>query len=169
MTVVKSDIVTDADNKDIQVDERNYSGEKAIIATYTAAGVIADNDIILMCQIPVDAKITSIRHFSDDLGTTGDLGLGLYPGAGSGIKNTDLVVADALDEDLFAVAIDVNAAALANVEQRFNALDHKDCNDKAYELGALTTRPDYGSFYLAYTASEATTAGGDITVIVRYL
>ncbi len=167
MAVVKSDIVTDADNKDIQVEQRNYSGEKAIIATYTASGVIADNDVILMCEIPVDAVITSIRLWSDDLGDTGDLNLGFYPGPGSGI--TIASDSDAVDENLIGTDIDVNAAALANVELRFETLDHKDLNDKAFELGALTTRPDYGTFFLAFTASQVTTAGGDISIIVRYL
>lgn len=167
MTIFKSDIVTDADNLDIQVEQRNYSTEQVAIATFTAEGVIADNDVILMCEIPVDAKITSIRMWSDNLGDTGDLNLGLYPGAGSGI--TIASDSDAVDEDLIGTAIDVNAAALANVEVRFETLDHKDLNDKAYELGALTTRPDYGTFFLAFTASEITTTGGDISLIVRYL
>ena len=167
MTVLKSNIVTDADNLDTQAEAgSNHSHEKVTICEITTPAVVADNDTILLCEIPVDAKITSIRMWSDDLGTTGDLNMGFYPGPGSGV--TIAAATDAVDEDAIATAIDVNAAALANVEQRFEVANLTTGSDKAWALAGLTTRPDYGTFYLAFTASEATTDVGDVLVIVRH-
>jgi len=166
MTVSKSNIITDADNLDIQIQRGIYSGEKVIVAEFTAAGVIALDDVILLAEIPVDAKITSVRLWSDDLGTAGDLDLGLYPGRGSGV--TIAVAADAVDRDALASAVDVNAAVVADSELRFEAANITTGSDKAWELAGLTAQPDYSTLFLALTASEATTAGGDILVIVRY-
>lgn len=166
MAVVKSTQITNADDLDTLEQQGVHGKERTTFATYAAAGAIADNDVILMAELPVDAKITSIRMFSDDLGTTGDLNLGLYPGRGSGVTITSAT--DAVDEDALATAIDVNAAATANVEVRFEVKDHNTIADKVWEIGGLSSRPDYGSMYLAFTASEATTAAGDLTLIVRY-
>lgn len=167
MAVVKSNIVTTADDLDSQI-ERGlaYTHEKVITARYAAAGAISDNDVILMCEIPVEAKITSIRMWSDDLGTTGDLNLGFYPGPGSG--TTISADTDAVDEDAIGTAIDVNAAATADVEVRFETKDFNTLDDKAWEVAGLSSKPDYATFYLAFTASEATTAAGDVALIVRY-
>lgn len=166
MAVVKSTLITNADNLDILGQQGHYSGEKVVVATYAAAGAIADNDVILMAELPIDAKITSIIMHSDDLGTTGDLNLGLYPGRGSGV--TIAAATDAVDEDALGTAIDVNTAATANVEVRFEVKDHNSIEEKVYEIAGLTSRPDYGKMFLAFTASEATTAAGDLTLIVRY-
>ena len=168
MAIVKSNIVTDADNLDVQVAAgTNHAKECVTVARYEAPSTIADNDVILMCEIPVDAKITSIRMWSDDLGTTGDLNLGFYPGPGSGVTIT--AATDAVDEDAIGTAIDVNAAATANVEVRFETKDATlTLDDKAWKIAGLTSRPDYGTFYLAFTASEATTAAGGLALIVRH-
>ena len=169
MAVLKSNIVTDADNLDTQAEAgSNHAHEKVTICEITTPTVVADNDIILLCEIPVDAKITSIRHWNDDLGDTGDFNLGFYPGRGSTIAAGDLVSTDAVDEDAIGLDIDVNAAAIANVEQRFEVANLTTGSDKAWVLAGLTTRPDYGTFYLAFTASQVTTAAGDVLVIVRH-
>jgi hypothetical protein len=166
MTVTKSNIITDSENLDVLADRGLYSAEKVVIAEVTTPTIVADNEAVLLCEIPVDAKITSIRMWSDDLGTTGDFNLGLYPGSGSSVTIVD--DSDAVDEDCIALGIDVNAAALANVEQRFITANLTTASDKAWELAGLSARPDYATFYLAFTASEATTAAGDIAVITRY-
>lgn len=167
MAVVKSNIITTADDLDQQVESGQAHGyEKVTICRYTASGAISDNDVILMCEIPVNAKITSIRMWSDDLGTTGDLNLGFYPGRNSGVTISS--ASDAVDEDAIGTAIDVNAAATANVEVRFETDDFVTLDDKAWEIAGLSSQPDYSHFYLAFTASEATTAGGDLALIVRY-
>ena len=167
MAVLKSNIVTDADNPDTQAEAgSNHAHEKVTICEITTPAVVADNDVILLCEVPVDAKITSIRMWSDDLGTTGDFNLGFYPGRGSTV--TIATDADAVDEDALGTAIDVNTAALANVEQRFEVANLTTGSDKAWVLAGLTTRPDYGTFFIAFTATEATTDVGDVLVVVRH-
>lgn len=167
MAVVKSNVVTTADSLDTQIEKGQvHTKERINICRYAAAGAIADNDVILMCEIPVEAKISSIRMWSDDLGTTGDLNLGFYPGPGSG--TTIASDSDAVDEDAIGTAIDVNAAATANVEVRFETKDFNTADDKAWEIAGLSSKPNYGTFYLAFTASEATTAAGDLMLHVRY-
>lgn len=166
MAVVKSDIVTTADDLDTQNVSGIYGAPIQASFVYTAAGAIADNTVILLCEIPVDAIISSIKWSSDDLGTTGTFNLGLYPGRGSG--TTIAADTDAVDEDCLATAIDVNAAALADVEVRFEVDDHADRNDRAWEIAGLTSRPDYSTFYLCATAAAATTAAGDISGLVTY-
>ena len=126
---------------------------------------ISDNDIIVLAEIPVDARISSIRFWSDDLGTTGDFNFGFYAGNADLDAITD---ADAVDEDALATAVDVNAAALADVELRFEVKDLSTINDAAWELAGLSSRPAYNTFLIAITASEATTAAGGIAAAIRY-
>lgn len=164
MAVNKSDLVTNADDLDTQNDQI-HSGRERVVVAHDAAPILADNDIVLMCEVPVDARINSIRLWADDLGTTGDLNLGFYPGPGSGVSIS--ADTDAVDEDALGTAIDANAAALADVEVRFETQNISTANSKAWELAGLSAQPDYGSFYLAFTASEATTAAGDLVLHVR--
>jgi hypothetical protein len=131
----------------------------------TTTGVVADNDVIATSiLIPVDAPVHSIKAAFDDLGTTGDLNLGLYNGE---TDVDDLVHTAAIDEDCFAAAIDVNAAAVALTEYRFSALGIETGVQKAWELAGLSARPTtYNHFRVCFTASEATTAAGDIFISV---
>ena len=166
MAILKSTIVTTADDLDDQIEKGlNGSGEKVIIAHVVTPAIVADNDVILMCEIPVEAKITSIKMSSDDLGTAGDLNVGFYPGPGSGV--TIAAATDAVDEDAIGTAIDVNAAVTADVEIRFETANISTATEKAWELAGLSAKPDYATFYLAFTASEATTAAGDLVLITR--
>lgn len=131
-----------------------------LIAT---GGAVADNDIIVTnILIPIDAPVHSIKAAFDDLGTTGDLNLGLY----NGETDVDLLVhGDAIDEDCFALAIDVNAAPVPLTEYRFSALGIETGTQKAWELAGLSARPTtYKHFRVCFTASEATTAAGDIFI-----
>ena len=89
MATVISNILTQEENLDDQIDKGlAYGEEKVTISEYTAAGALADNTVIVLARVPVDAKVTSIKFWSDDLGTTGDINCGLYPG---NIKASDIV------------------------------------------------------------------------------
>lgn len=165
MAVTKSDIVTNADNLDTQNEKGHYSAQRVVTAHESLAAA-SDNDIILFHEVPVDALIDSIILNSDDAGTTGDINIGFYPGPGSGV--TISADSDAVDEDAIGTAIDINAAALSNVEIRFETKNISTINQKAWELAGLSSRPDYGTFYIAGTLSEATTATADITLCTKY-
>lgn len=164
MTVLKSDIVTDADDKDTQVAAGKVRRD-GFSAHLVTAGVVADNVVILLGEIPVDAVVPSIILATDDHGDTGTFNVGLYPGPGSGVTIADDT--DAVDEDCIATAIDVNAAAIAPTEIRFEVANISTMNSPAWVLAGLSDRPDYATFYLAITLAQATTAAGDIAVSVR--
>lgn len=165
MTNYNSQLITARESKSAQIARGEQAQERVAIAQVTLAGAVSDNEIIFLAELPVDARITSIRMWSDDLGTTGDLNLGFYPG---NVDVTNATDSDAADEDALATAIDVNAAALADVEQRFEVKDINTINDAVWEIAGLSSRPDYGTMLVAFTASEATTAAGDISVVIRY-
>ncbi len=166
MANYKSGIITKRDDKEKQIERSEQNVERVAISQVTLAGAVANNEIIFLAEIPVDARITSIRNWSDDLGTTGALNLGFYKGT---VNTTTAVDTDAVDEDALATAIDVNAAATADVELRFEVLDINTLAKPAWELAGLTSRPDYATFLVAFTASAATTAAGDISTVIRYV
>jgi hypothetical protein len=167
MAVVHSDVITNALAGTLG-NQGNYVAPKEVEAVYTASGALADNTVITFVELPVDARLSSILLSSDDLGTTGTLNVGLYPGRDSTTATASLADTSAVDEDCIATAIDINTAALAGVEIRFEVLDHANRNKKLWEIAGLTTRPAYGTFILAGTLAAATTAGGDISMLVRY-
>jgi len=165
MAVNKSNLITKREDKSSQIPRGEQASERVAVATFEASGAIADNDIILLAEIPVDARITSIRFWSDDLGTTGDFNFGFYAGDADVDNLTD---SDAVDEDALATAVDVNAAALADTELRFEVKDLSTLNDAAWDLAGLSSRPDYNTLLIAITAAEATTAAGGIAAVIRY-
>lgn len=166
MATFKSGIITKRDSRTQQIERSEQNAERAAISQVTLAGAIADNDIIFLAEIPVDARITSIRNWTDDLGTTGTLNLGFYPGT---VNTTTATDANAVDEDALATVIDVNTAATNDVELRFEVKDINTLAQPAWQIAGLTSRPDYNTFLVAFTAAAATTAGGDISTVIRYV
>lgn len=166
MAIFHSDVMTNAVAGTMEK-QGNYVRPKEVEAVYAAAGALSANQVITFFELPVDARLSSLLLSSDDLGTTGTLDIGLYPGRESRDIST-MVYTDAVDKDCIATLIDVNAAALANVEIRFEVLDHANRNKKLWEIAGLTTRPAYGTFVLCATVGTATTAAGDISMIARY-
>jgi hypothetical protein len=166
MANYKSGIITKRDSKTQQIERSEQNVQRVAISQVTLAGAIANNEIIFLAEIPVDARITSIRNWTDDLGTTGTLNLGFYKGT---VDTTTAVDTDAVDEDALATAIDVNAAATADVELRFEVQDINTLAKTAWELAGLTSRPDYNTFLVAFTAAAATTAAGDISTVINYV
>ncbi len=162
MAIIKSTKVTNQENALLNAHGQDGFSKHKTDLILTPA-IVADNDVIVTnILIPVDAPVWSIKAAFDDLGTAGDLNLGLYNGE---TDVDDLVHGDAVDEDCFAVGIDVNAAATALTEYRFDALDIDTALEKAWELAGLTARPTtYNHFRVCFTASQATTLVGHIII-----
>lgn len=165
-TTINSDFISDDESKSVQVQKHQSGSPKKVICHILTGGALDDNSVIHFVKVPVDCSISSIKLSADDHGTTGDMNLGFYPG---NIRASDITVADAVDEDAIATAIDINAAGLSEVEQRFEVLDINTKTQKAWELAGLSSKPSYGEFYISGTLSEATTATGDITLDVTFL
>ena len=137
---------------------------RVIMDTIATAAVVAVDDVILLARVPARAYLKSVKLAIDDLGTTGDLDIGFYAGTGTG--GTAGAV---LDRNALASAVDVNAAATALTEYRFNLLDKNTIRQPVWDLATLSAAPDYDYIDIAITPTEATTAAGDITIIVEYM
>lgn len=125
-----------------------------------AAGSNGDT-AILNIRIPVDARVTSLRIASDDLGSAGTMSVGLF--SKDGLAATFTAVSAAC----FVSALDVNAAAIALTERRFSVKNIDTVNQAAWELAGLSAKPStYSDFYLGLTFPTATTAVGTVSVIV---
>lgn len=120
------------------------------------------NDTVMMVRIPVDAYIPSIKLASDDLGTTGTIDIGFYQAA------TSSGVGTVVDADAIANNIDVNSAAVALTEYRFSVKGIETAKQKAWELAGLSEKPAYAFFDVGLTFDAATTATGDVTLMVDY-
>ena len=129
-----------------------------ILDTLEASGVLALNDVVIVGRVPVDGKLPSLKLFCDDLGTAGTVNIGFHKISG---KND---LGAAIDADALATAVDVNAAALAGVDQAFEVRDIATLADKMWELAGLSARPAFDEMFLTMTIAEATTAGGTIGV-----
>ena len=164
-TVVKSDIVTNSEATTL-VERGLIAGPLKVTSAHVATGAaLTDNSILPFFKIHVDANISSLRFASDDLGTTGDINIGFYPGT---IAAASLLEANAVDEDALASAIDVNAAAVALTEIRYQVKAIETVQKKAWELAGLSARPVYDTFWVAGTLSEATTAAGDVILVCHH-
>lgn len=163
MATVKSDLITTLDaTTPTLADNAIFNGKvRAQIATYTAAGALALNTIVLMNRVPVEARILRIMFASDDLGTGGLFDIGFYKPTGEGGA---VIVADAIADD-----VDVKAAAVAQVNKRFTILDINGGGKKVWELAGLSAKPNYAFIDIAITVAEATTAAGDFHLIVEFV
>lgn len=123
--------------------------------------VITTTDEHIVFRIPIDATLFSVKMATDDLGTTGDLNIGFYK------KNNDGTYT-AVDDDAIASAVDVNTAATALTEYRFEAAAIETADQPAWELAGLSARPAYGDIFIALTPSEDTTAIGTVAMQIRY-
>ena len=172
MAIVKSDVITDALDLDTQIQKGHGKPIRGVTGVASPTGALADNSTLFFFEIPVDAILDSVILHSDDLGTTGDMNIGVYKGLREleaiGVTVDSLTDADAVDEDCIATAVDLNAAAVANTEVRFEVKDINTANKKMWELAGLSSRPTYETFLVGGTLSEATTAAGDVVLHAKF-
>lgn len=154
-------------------------GKKRVFMDTIAAGTgdIDDNDVIMLAEIPSNAKITSIKIFNDDLDSnccpTLAANVGLYNGGTSFTTSTGTsYAADAvIDEDAYATAITtLQSANTAGVELAFEARNINAVNNYVWEDASLPEDPRRPlRIALTMSAAAATAAAGDITAIVEYV
>lgn len=135
----------------------------------------ADGDIVVLAEVPSNAKIMSIKLFNDDLdsGSTSAPNVGLYNGATKFTSSTPTTyAADALiDEDAYASAITtLQAANTTGVELAFEARDINAVDNYVWEDAGLPEDPGVPlRIALTQTATVAGATTGDISVIVEYV
>lgn len=115
-----------------------------------------------MFEVPSNCRMTDLRLYTDDLGTTGTLDIGIYRTTADG--------GAVVDADLFASAVDVNAAALNGTdvlhESGVNNID--DAEKPLWQAAGLTADP--GVMYdVVITAAANISTGGTITLKGRYV
>ena len=133
-----------------------------------ACPILSLNDLVMFGpMIPVNASIRSIKLGSDDLGTTGALGLGFYKI--DRISDTATTFTLVSSATAIASALDVHTAAVAPTERRFSVLDHSTVTQKAWELAGLSADPGYGHLIIGAKATTATTATGNLSLSVEFV
>ena len=167
MATAKSVEITALDATPREVLETGSAAGRMRVASGTIAagtGDIDNDDVLMMVQIPSNAKVLSIKLFNDDLDSNGSPTLA----ANVGLYKVDGTV---VDEDCYATAItDLQAANTGGVEVAFEARNINAVSNFAWEDGGLSSDPAE-PLRIALTMSNvaATAAAGDVTLIVTYV
>ena len=156
-------------------------GKLRVFMDTIAAGTgdLDNNDIIMLAQVPSNAKLASIRIYNDDLDSGGSPALatnvGLYNGqtkfTDTDSSSTSYAAAAVLDEDCYATAITtLQAANTSGVELAYEARNINAVANFVWEDGGLSSDPGV-PLRVAFTISTAaaTAAAGDITTVVTYV
>ena len=134
------------------------------------APVTAAADTIILCAIPTDARLLEVSLAFDDLETNAvapdsTMHIGLFT------KNVNTGVFTAVDNDAFAVSVDVFTAAIPLTNYRFSALNIDTATQPTWDLATgLTARPAYDRMYLGLTTAVSTlgTVVGTVSFRVLY-
>lgn len=132
------------------------------VARFDPGEVVTVSSSVRLKQFKSGDRINSILISCPDAGTTGDVDLGIYK---SGASHDGAVV----DNDLFATDLDVNAAALSQVDVFDEAaLDDQDRGKTLWELAGQSSDP-MEDWDLTMDFPEATTdATWEVTFEVFY-
>jgi len=145
MATTKSNLITNSDAVPSVFNDVGLLGGRVRIAMdnfeVASADWDSDGDIIRMCRLPVNARILSIKLWSDDQGGTGTLDCGIYP--------TDSDTAK--DDNFYAENYDSSGQATDGAELRFQAADVDTLGDKLWENAGDTSNPG-GSYDICLTA-----------------
>jgi len=122
----------------------------------------------IFCQVPSNARISQILLSADDSGTTGLMDIGVWQTT----ENGGAVV----DQDFFASAVDLNAAALAMVDVTHEAdaadagagYGRADVEKPLWQALGLSSDPKRDYDIVGYL-TEAVLAASDINLRVRYV
>jgi len=163
----------------IRQDAGNLSGNLRIaIATIEATIADIDSaDIILMCEIPSNAKIHSLMVFNDDLDThvapTIAADIGVYAAARFNDTNASktLYLKDGLiDANCFATAVTCfQDANTEGAEFVFEAQDIANIGQSLYQVAGLASDPRLAlRIGFTFSTGAATEAAGTISMRIIY-
>lgn len=153
----------DANPPDI-VNAREHGGVVKYVGDGLDVPILPLNSVVILAKLPADARVLSLKFASTDLGTTGEIDIGIYRKTREGAY----AVAHTGSEDAFAEDVDVNAAAVALTEYRFSALANDTLNKPLWALAGLSARPEYNDMYIGISVPEVTTAAGKVAIQVLY-
>lgn len=138
----------------------------------------ADGDAVILCQVPSNARITSIRVFNDDLdsGTDSVVNIGVYNG-GEQFNDTDasqtLYAADAvIGENAYdAGRTFLQSVNSAGIEFAFDEAARRNAPlQSIWQDAGLTSDPGVPlRIAITQTATIAGAQAGDIVMVVQYV
>jgi hypothetical protein len=137
-------------------------------------GDLDNDDIIVMAQVPSNAKIVSLRIYNDDLNSgSGTHNVGLYNGPQAyTISGTTTDAAAVIDEDCYATDSDAFQAATTvttGVEEYL--VEVRNINSIAnfvWEDGGISEDPKVPLRIAITMSATGTAVAGDITMVVLY-
>lgn len=134
-----------------------YGRRRGIVGTVAVAASDDDGSTYVLCPVRTSWVIPSIRLYNDAI--TGGTGydVGLYD---SGLT--------AVDDDAYASAVSLAAAATDGVEVAFEARDINRIGQKVWQDAGSSSDP-MSWFFLVLTADTVGTAAGDIAFDVTVL
>ena len=161
------------------VDSASAGGKVRVWSDTIAAATtdIDDDDIIMMAEIPSNAKIKSIMLYNDDLDSNGSPALvtdvGIYNGniKFTSSAGTAYAAEGVIDRDCYGtVSTVLQAAVTAGTEFRYETLGIETVGNYMWEDGGLPEDPGRMlRIALTIETVAATAAAGDITMVVEYI
>ena len=177
MATVKSVEITNLDATPRTTLEAASAGGKLRVWMDTIAvgtGDLDNDDIIVMAQIPSNAKIVSLRIYNDDLNSgSGTHNVGLYNGPQAyTISGTTTDAAAVIDEDCYATDSDAfQAATTITTGLEEYLVEVRNINAIAnfvWEDGGLSEDPKVPLRIAITMSATGTAVAGDITMVVLY-
>ena len=151
-------------------------GKLRVFMDTIAAGTgdLDDNDIIVMAQVPSNAKLTSIRIYNDDLdgATSATFNVGLYNGPQAYTISGTTTAADAvIDEDCYVtLSTQFQGAVTAPTELLAETRNVNAIANFVWEDGGLAEDPGVPlRIAITMSATPGSAAAGDITMVVKYV
>ena len=127
-----------------------------------AAGDLSASDTVMLCPLPTNASVVSIKLCNDDLdsGSTNTCDVGLYSADGE---------VTAIDDDAYASAItDLRAAVTTGTEVAFEARNVNLMGQKVWQDAGDSADP--GGYYLIGLIFDAAgDAAGDLSWLITYV
>jgi len=134
---------------------------KEMVGTLETNADDSSASVYRMVQVPSNCRVSQVLLYTDDLGTTGTMDIGIYQTTQNGGAE--------VDADHFASAVDVNAAALnaVDVTHESGVFGLEDAEKPLWEALGLSSDP--GIMYdVCVTLRAAITAAGTVTLKARY-
>ena len=151
-------------------------GKLRVFMDTIAAGTgdLDDNDIMVMAQVPSNAKLVSLQIYNDDLdgATSAAFNVGLYNGPQAyTISGTTTDAAAVIDEDCYVTASTQFQGAVTTPSELL--AETRNINAIAnfvWEDGGLAQDPGVPlRIAITMSATPGSAAAGDITMVVKYV
>ena len=135
--------------------------------TVTGTNFDAANDTIVLCRLPHNACILSLKIAADDMdnGTASLVDLGVYP---AGVT----AAASAVNADCYGTLLtDFQTATPIYTEFRFETLEHETVNNRIWQDAGLASDPGPRQYdiVMTQTASVGATTSPVVSFIIQYV